>query len=140
MLQVKDPSSGENPGDGSTFTSKIVDLRLSSGGIVVSTSGRSGNGHYGIVDPEELESILIGLVRRHKYNLADKFSSNLSRHIPDSVRRDVWQRDQGRCVRCHKTDYLEFDHIIPHSKGGASTTANVQILCRRCNGQKGDRI
>jgi len=35
---------------------------------------------------------------------------------------------------------LEFDHIIPVAKGGANTIDNVQILCRRCNGQKSDRI
>jgi 5-methylcytosine-specific restriction endonuclease McrA len=35
---------------------------------------------------------------------------------------------------------LEFDHIIPHAKGGANTEGNVRLLCRRCNNEKGDRI
>ena len=37
-------------------------------------------------------------------------------------------------------DYLEYDHIIPVSKGGSNTAANIQLLCRRCNGKKSDKI
>ena len=44
------------------------------------------------------------------------------------------------CVRCEATDYLEYDHIIPHSKGGSNSVKNVQLLCRRCNNEKSDRI
>ncbi|WP_324198746.1 HNH endonuclease [Nocardia amamiensis] len=36
--------------------------------------------------------------------------------------------------------YLEFDHIIPLSRGGATSVANLQILCRRRNLEKGARI
>ena len=32
----------------------------------------------------------------------------------------------------------EIDHIIPLSKGGEHTYANVQLLCRRCNLNKSD--
>lgn len=63
-----------------------------------------------------------------------------SRQIPQEVKQEVWQRDGGRCVECEATDYLEFDHIIPFSKGGASTVDNIQLLCRRCNLKKRDRL
>src|SRR5207249_661295 len=43
-----------------------------------------------------------------------------SRHIPKEVQREVWRRDQRRCVQCGATEKLEFDHIIPVAKGGAS--------------------
>jgi len=33
--------------------------------------------------------------------------------------------------------YISF---IPHSKGGANSVANVQLLCRSCNLKKSDRI
>ncbi|MEW6358135.1 MAG: HNH endonuclease, partial [Planctomycetota bacterium] len=60
--------------------------------------------------------------------------------IKAHVKVAVWQRDGGKCVRCGAADYLEFDHIIPFSKGGASTENNVQLLCRRCNLKKGDEL
>jgi hypothetical protein len=57
--------------------------------------------------------------------------------IPREVKVAVWQRDQGRCVQCGSNEALEFDHIIPHSKGGADTERNIQLLCAACNREKG---
>lgn len=34
----------------------------------------------------------------------------------------------------------ELDHIIPISKGGEHTYRNVQLLCRKCNLKKGNKI
>ena len=34
---------------------------------------------------------------------------------------------------------MEIDHIIPMNKGGKSVVENLQILCRQCNGTKGDQ-
>lgn len=60
--------------------------------------------------------------------------------IPQSVRLFVWQRDQGRCVRCGSAEKLEFDHIIPVARGGSSTERNIQLLCEPCNRAKGSSI
>lgn len=57
--------------------------------------------------------------------------------IPQNVRLEVWQRDGGRCVECSSQQNLEFDHIIPHSMGGADTVRNLQLLCETCNRRKG---
>ena len=35
-------------------------------------------------------------------------------------------------------DAPELDHVIPLSKGGEHSYANVQLLCRSCNGTKSD--
>jgi hypothetical protein len=60
--------------------------------------------------------------------------------IADSVRLFVWQRDQGRCVKCGSQERLEFDHIIPLIKGGSNTERNLQLLCEGCNRSKGATI
>ncbi|MCV0431479.1 YDG/SRA domain-containing protein [Nitrosopumilus sp.] len=63
------------------------------------------------------------------------------RIIPTKVKQEVWKRDEGKCVQCDATTDLHFDHIIPHSKGGTSITAeNIQILCAKHNLEKRDRI
>lgn len=63
-----------------------------------------------------------------------------SRHISREVRQRVWTKYGGRCVDCGSTSYLEFDHIIPHAKGGSNAESNVQLLCRGCNAKKSDLI
>ena len=57
--------------------------------------------------------------------------------IPDDVKMFVWKRDGGRCVKCESREKLEFDHIIPLSKGGSNTARNIQLLCEKCNREKG---
>ena len=120
--------------------SRILDIIRHSNGLEIKTSARQGSGHYLTSDAEELEAILIGVVSKHKFLLSESYSSTKARHIPDEVKREVWDRDGGRCARCSAAEYLEFDHIIPHSRGGANSANNVQLLCRKCNLLKSDRI
>lgn len=60
--------------------------------------------------------------------------------IPAAVRREVWRRDEGKCARCGSRENLEYDHIIPVSKGGGNTARNIELLCQDCNRSKGDSI
>lgn len=60
--------------------------------------------------------------------------------IPADVMMFVWQRDDGKCVRCRSDRNLEFDHIIPVSMGGATTARNLQLLCEACNRAKGGSL
>lgn len=60
--------------------------------------------------------------------------------IPTGVRRAVWVRDNGRCTQCGSRESLEYDHIIPVSKGGSNTERNIELLCEVCNRRKSDEI
>jgi Holliday junction DNA helicase RuvB len=60
--------------------------------------------------------------------------------IPSEVRREVWRRDEGKCVKCGSRSNLEYDHIIPVSRGGSNTARNIELLCEACNRAKGDLI
>jgi len=69
-----------------------------------------------------------------------KKSTKNSRRISQKVKNEVWKRDEGKCVQCGSNEKLEFDHIIPFSKGGANTYRNIQLLCESCNRGKSDSI
>lgn len=60
--------------------------------------------------------------------------------IPQEVLDRVWNRDGGKCVKCGSQEKIEFDHIIPFSKGGSNTYRNLQILCEQCNRGKSNNI
>ncbi len=59
------------------------------------------------------------------------------RYISDDVKVTVWRRDGGRCIKCGSNENMEFDHVIPVALGGSSTERNIQLLCERCNREKG---
>ena len=63
-----------------------------------------------------------------------------NRYIPSSVKLSVWRRDNGKCVECGSKERLEYDHIIPVSKGGSNTERNIQLLCEKCNRRKSASI
>ena len=62
------------------------------------------------------------------------------RVIPQDVKDKVWQRAKGKCEYCGNNKNLEFDHIVPWSKGGSNTYRNLQLLCQGCNRSKGSKI
>lgn len=98
---------------------------------------------------EEEEKLLImdfcDAERRKFERLKNKFSGDkeikINRpKIPENVRIEVWRRDQGCCVQCGSRENLEYDHIIPVSKGGSNTARNIELLCEKCNRSKSDNI
>ena len=64
------------------------------------------------------------------------------------LRDGSFEKARGRdglyhCACCGVSDPsripFQVDHIIPMNRGGKSVPENLQILCRKCNGGKGDQ-
>lgn len=85
---------------------------------------------------EAIQELLdAGLIDNNYYS-----GKSIRESIPTEVKIGVWHRDKERCVSCSSKLNLEFDHIIPVSKGGANSIKNIQLLCRNCNRAKSNKI
>lgn len=109
----------------------------------------SYNGIFHLVDswqePSEGRQVfkfkLIAVEGEEDFSVPVPFHSKPRRIIPTWVKLEVWKRDGGKCTMCGSEEDLHFDHIIPWSKGGSSSTPeNVQLLCGKHNLQKHDKI
>lgn len=68
---------------------------------------------------------------------------NIRRQIPRVVQFRVLKRENQICSNCGKSvkdGEIEFDHIIPWSKGGSSEENNIRLLCITCNRKKGSKF
>jgi 5-methylcytosine-specific restriction endonuclease McrA len=69
-----------------------------------------------------------------------------SRHVPATVKRQVWVRDQGQCAffgangRCTERGFLELHHVVPFAEGGPTTAENLQLRCRAHNVYEAERV
>jgi hypothetical protein len=72
-----------------------------------------------------------------------KVERRYGRYIPREIMLKVVRRDGQICQICHKIvpdNDIEFDHIIPDSKGGPISVENLRVLCSECNGRKSDYL
>ena len=85
---------------------------------------------------------IVGELTREISEEAEEVTKETSRRnaIPEAVRIAVWRRDEGKCAKCGGRKSLEYDHIIPVSKGGGNTVRNIELLCEECNRKKRDNI
>ncbi len=70
-----------------------------------------------------------------------------SRYIPAEIRREVWQRDQGRCQYrlengeiCGSTFQPELDHIDGFRPGKPITAKDLRVCCDPHNGIHADEV
>ncbi|MFF5035849.1 TerD family protein [Nocardia salmonicida] len=118
---------------------RVVSVHPEHGTVVLAATSARGGATFGVTDPDYVAAALEGALRVSKRLVLTPGQLD-SRSIPQDVKAQVWQRDGGACVECGDGHYLEFDHIIPLSRGGATSATNLQILCRACNRAKGARI
>jgi 5-methylcytosine-specific restriction endonuclease McrA len=74
-----------------------------------------------------------------------KKSETKTRAIPARTRREVFERDEGRCTfvdvegrTCASTWQVEFHHRIPYASGGTHDTDNIELRCRAHNQYEAD--
>ena len=66
---------------------------------------------------------------------------NLNRPAP-LTRANLFTRDNGMCQYCQTklaTSELTFEHVVPLSRGGATSWLNLVAACEPCNTRKRDR-
>ena len=77
---------------------------------------------------------------------ASPVTHKTSRTASKKLRAQIFERDQSTCQNCGANEEtkpgvkLVLDHIVPYSKGGETTYENLQVLCRRCNINKNNKI
>lgn len=82
----------------------------------------------------EYDTSIVRLIHRvfpgNPYNAKIKF-----------YRRQVLVRDRFCCAYCgvSKRSDLTIDHVMPKSRGGATSYTNCVAACRKCNQYKGNR-
>jgi 5-methylcytosine-specific restriction endonuclease McrA len=69
------------------------------------------------------------------------------RRIPHQTRalsrKNILLRDRNSCQYCGEvlpSGELTLDHVVPRSRGGASTWENLVACCHPCNRQKGNQL
>ena len=69
------------------------------------------------------------------------------RRIPHQTRalsrKNILLRDRNTCQYCGEvlpSSELTLDHVVPRSRGGASTWENLVACCHPCNRQKGNQF
>lgn len=61
------------------------------------------------------------------------------RAFDDSIKQEVYAKQQGICVKCgkqFKLEEMDADHITPWSLGGKTVVENCQLLCKTDNRRK----
>jgi hypothetical protein len=79
-----------------------------------------------------------GIGRKPRREAESKETS--SRHVPDAIKRTVYERDGGRCTfvddrghRCTERGFLEFDHVEGFARTHLHDVDAIRLLCRAHN-------
>ncbi len=108
---------------------------------------RMPDGDLGTIFEKALD-LLIEQVKKERFATgrkarqapSDDADESRSRHIPDAIKRAVFERDGGRCTfadehgrRCAETGALEFDHRDGFARTRLHRADRIRLLCRAHN-------
>ena len=96
--------------------------------------------------PEENGNVTVGKKKLEDMTLIEirKINPEYEKELRDAVFAKATDEDgMFTCALCGKKFsnriMLQVDHIKPMNKGGKTILDNLQVLCRVCNGEKGDK-
>ena len=96
---------------------------------------------------EEEHNVVFG-----KRNFEDMALCEIGKVAPEvekELRDKAFERARNskglyECAACKMTSHnripFQIDHIIPLNKGGKTISENLQVLCRKCNASKSDKV
>ena len=89
---------------------------------------------------EEVKKERFATGRKPRQASGENADGSSSRHIPDAIKRAVFERDGGRCTftddrgrRCAETGALEFDHLDGFARTRVHQVDRIRLLCRAHN-------
>jgi hypothetical protein len=88
-----------------------------------------------LIDDDDVQSIK-GI---YYYLLTDEEKYLNLRQFDDKIKRKVFERQKGICIKCGKQfelEEMEADHITPWHEAGKTTEENCQLLCKDDNRRK----
>lgn len=100
------------------------------------------------LDPEKIENEIAKLMEDddvtnkkgvYSYVLTRKEKFLNIRAFNDKQKREAYERQKGKCVKCKKhfeIEEMEADHIKPWHEGGKTVAENCQMLCKQDNRTK----
>ena len=94
-----------------------------------------GDGNCGHI----LNRVIFHLSNAGLYKVPEPYKPT-KKPIPNKLRKQVFERDAYRCVKCGDHYDLEADHVFPESLGGETVLDNLQTLCKPCNCKKSNRV
>ena len=65
------------------------------------------------------------------------------KQIPNSLRRELWNKQEQKCCSCGKKIHVDeghVDHIVPWDYVGDELDNNYQVLCSDCNLHKSNHV
>lgn len=116
---------------------------------------RVGKGNLAAVLDRALD-LLIEEVTKERFGVGRKARSTaanaeqrevVTRHIPDAIKREVYERDGGQCAfvsddgrRCEERGGLEFEHTEGFARTGRHAVEELKLLCRSHNQHSADKL